>query len=256
MKDSSTSSGSNSTGLRPKSSMEPHLIPADSPELVRYRGAQPGIRAILRTVAGIRWLQPGNTEPTTWLRGIQEHLAGLDKGSDLNLPDPLTIRLVTGYWTVLADTFRDAGRDIRSWAPDGKWCEAVGRTYAAAQDHIRRSPALMELIGPPLWPMDGEPNICGLLLVAGGSLLLDVEDQRNQDCAWALMAQVENHVWSCLTVEIVQQANTSGNPLFPLLRTYALGYYPIGFARDRFLVFGYSGQESEFEATIEGLDRG
>lgn len=167
---------------------------------------------------------------------LESHFTLLQNSVAPTLPSDLAVKVVAGGWSVLPQAFRDTNRDVQALAPDGTWGEAIGSLADATVREIRGSEDVRRLIGEPLWPVAGDPSVVRLLL-ADGSKLSEMADTRLRDAAWAVMCQVEQHTWDCLTLEIVKQSNTVGNPLFPLIRIYSLGYYPIGLAETNFIVF-------------------
>lgn len=213
----------------------------DSSIIAGYGEATERLRAVVSEAHSIRWFRTLQEEPPPDQveRLVGEHLRGLGPG----VPQALEIAWLRGGLEMLhQDTW---GIDpYEPWGP--RWAgarDAVNRSIADLRDRARGLPEALARIKPPLWPVPGNPVICGSPIVADLAILdrtgIAERSSRDRVVAWGLLCAAESLVWNALLWELLADLIPSPDPFVPLLRLHGLGGYPVGWEGERYTIYRY-----------------
>lgn len=120
--------------------------------------------------------------------------------------------------------------------PADSWRQEATRRLSARLAEVRDEPWFQARIGPPLWPIPGQPTICRPL-VADRSLPGSVTtDTGSQEALWLLLCQAEFDVWHALQW-LAAGLSPEDNPFEPWVRLQAAGYFPLGVLDGRLILW-------------------
>lgn len=195
------------------------------------------MRNILNNVYNIRWfaLAPDDQSRGRLATLVEHHLETLSK-VDAELGKfivPTTI-LLEGGWDVLH-------KDCWGIDPYNPWGDrwnvtdqSLGRVVRNLRQIVMSNSEARHLLRPPLWPLEGNPDVCGYALVADPAVLKRRRDLtvggRDWCVAWGLLCKAEIAVWNALLWELAAGVGAiqEPNPFQDLLDLYQLGVFPMG----------------------------
>jgi hypothetical protein len=203
-----------------------------------YGDATDAIRRVIGGAERHRWFPAVTMDEgtTAAVRGrLVRHFEILGEAATAR---SLVVDFIQGGWDMLAETYRtvNPAGDDPAYA-SGAWREMLGAISGGMRRELERS--RRNAIVPPLFPVVGNAGIVGGMLtteISGANVLTD---ETHRQTVWYLMCDVDADFWSAIIWPIAYEARRDENPFRELAETYILGFYPLGFVGERFVVYSY-----------------
>ncbi len=210
-------------------------------DLSHYGEAAGGLRSALAAARSIPWFAgPGRPPPLDEAEAlVQDHLRGLGPAA----PKVEGLKWLGGDLEALhQDRW---GIDLyEPWGP--RWAEsenALGRVVADLRARVAGLSAARARLGPPLWPLFGNPVVVGEPIVpelaALDRGLQSGWGGRDRVVAWGLLCAAESSIRNALLGELAADLIPGPNPFLPLMELYRLGCFPMGWEGGRYSVYYY-----------------
>lgn len=166
------------------------------------------------------------------------HLSCLKEEKVGMIPEKLKVSWIIGPLTSLNENIEDIYDPWKNrWH---SWRTALRVIIQGVGKQIENTPQLKERFCPPLWPVTGNPFICGEPVIAREEILYNlgmIPLSLEWKIGWLLLCQAENHLWNSYIWEIWKEYNQKQNLFIPLLEIYKLGLFPMGWEDNNFYFF-------------------
>jgi len=119
--------------------------------------------------------------------------------------------------------------------------ESLTKINITNKKRIRENPKLLSLIKPPLWPVSGQLNVCGVTFIASSDFEEKIFKKKlkieEREVAWQISSEMEHDVWGSIYYQISNSTELEMNPFFSLFNCYTQGLFPLGIRDDVFYYF-------------------
>lgn len=201
-----------------------------------YGEATGRLNDVLLEAAQVEFFARISLVPTSIQALAKSHLSHYTRLVDpANTAEPT---VVLGGEQTLTELWSRVDRQPDGYGGANRWDLGVGRYLQRTTEQAMQKPEIRGIIGPPLWPEPQMVNVVQPLVVDDESAVFDRSPTPNRDLWWRLACTVEKNAWNALIWEIVAQPSAdSFNPLVPVLKLHAQGFYPLGFIGSMFVMF-------------------
>jgi hypothetical protein len=217
----------------------PMLLPTVAPGT--YGAATATIQRVLAEAATITWfpvLSAGH--PPAVEANVLQHLTRLNElFQDHSALTDKSIRWVEGdlrTFDPLCST--QVGTESEDWGWGDpfvltSWGRRLAKLSRDVQEQILDTPQLLELVGPPLWPLSKRFNVVG-------SAIFEPPPPRDlqPDPRWAMLTHVQFNFQNLLVWALAMPTTLESSPFYSLFQLHISGYYPVGTVSGAFTIFG------------------
>lgn len=213
------------------------LLPTIAPDT--YGQATGTLQRVLTEAATISWfpvLPSGQQRPAVETQ-LRQHLTRLTEifPGNARLTDT-PIRWVEGdlrAFDLLGSALNLTDTEGRG-DPMGStsWGRRLGQLARDVEEQIETTPDLLDLVGPPLWPVRKKVGVVGSLLLESPPAPELQADQRR-----AMLSHVQYNLQHLLDWALAMPATLENSPFYSLFQVHCAGYYPVGLVTGAFTVF-------------------
>lgn len=201
----------------------------------RYGRGTARIGEIVRAGRGITWFPQRGPADADEQHLVTGHLESLDASYPGQGLATRPIVWLTGELEDF-DRLAPALLDTEGWGDPWStttWGRLLVALHRVVLARIEGDPAMLDLVGPPLWPLPRRLNLVTVSLYESPPPL-----ELRGEARWAMMSHVQHNYWRALEWALLWPERLDRSPFYSLFRLHLAGLYPLGFDdADAFRVF-------------------